>query len=168
MRKWVSAVALAAAASSASAQAADSVWGFFDGANGASGAGVGNADGTQLLLKCDKPGKDEVYATVVSKDPLVGASNTRFQMRPVDIRFDQDAPMEDRWRFYEQSAVAIDQKSERAFERFVGKLIDADTLRVRMNPERGRWVEINFTVTGAKEAIAHVLEKCQDTMPAAA
>jgi hypothetical protein len=163
MRYFVFGFALVAASATALAQ--DSAWGTFEGAEGTIGAGVQAADGSQLLIKCDKPGKGEVYGIVATIEPLVPPSNTRFQMRPIELRFDTNSPIDDRWRFYEQSASAVNQRTENQVIRLVNGLADASTLRIRMNPERQRWVEATFQVTGAREAIGQVYTSCQDDNP---
>lgn len=158
-------IAAALAAVSTAAQGQNSVWGSFDDGNGSSGVGVQSPNGTQLLLKCDKPGRGEVYATLVSKEPLAPPSNTRFVMRPVELRFDDGAPIGDRWRFYEQTATAVNQKSENQLERLVTGLANAKSFRARLNPDRARWVELSFDVSGAKAAIQQVYESCKDDNP---
>jgi hypothetical protein len=163
MRYFVIGAALAVVSSAALAQ--DSVWGTFEGAEGTTGAGVQAANGAQLLFKCDKPGKGEVYGIVVTAEPLVPPNNTRFQMRPTELRFDDGAPLEDRWRFYESSASAVNQRTENQVVRLVNGIADANTFRIRMNPERARWVEATFQVTGAREAIGQVYTSCQDDNP---
>ena len=155
---------VAAAALAAGAQAQQPAWGYFD-ADGSSGAGVQAANGAQFMLKCDKPGRGEVYAVVVSVENLVPPNNTRFQMRPAMLRFDDGAESEERWRFCERSAVAVNQSTERTLERLLLGLSDADNFRIRLNPERARWVEMTFPVTGAKDAIARVYESGEDDNP---
>ena len=86
-------------------------------------------------------------------------------MRPVMLRFDEEGTVEERWRFYEKSAVAINQKAERTLARLLGDLADANKLTVRLNPERARWVETTFDVRGAKDAITRVYESCEDKNP---
>lgn len=158
-------IAASLAAISTAAHGQDSVWGAFDGPDGSSGVGVQSADGAQLMLKCDKPGKGEVYAVLVSREPLVPPTNTRFSMRPIELRFDDAAPFDDRWRFYEQSASAVNQKSENQLDRLIAGMADAKSMRARLNPERARWVEMDFDVTGARTAIGQVYESCKDDNP---
>lgn len=160
------AIAIAAlTAISATAFAQQSAWGTFDGAEGTIGAGVQAANGAQLLFKCDKPGKGQVYATVATTEPLVPPSGTRFMMRPAELRFDANPPIEDRWRFYERSATAVNQRTENQVIRLVSGIADASSFRIRLNPERSRWVEVTFEVTGAREAIGQVYESCRDDNP---
>ncbi len=163
MRYWMIGMALAAGAMAAQAQ--DSAWGYFEAPDGANGAGVQAANGAQLILKCDKPGKRAVYAVVVTPEPLVPLTNNGFQMRPIELRFDTEAPVEERWRFYERSAVAVDQTQTKSLTRFLNDLVDAKSVRLRLNPERARYVEATFEVAGAREAVAKVYELCKDDSP---
>ncbi|MBO9517121.1 MAG: hypothetical protein J7493_03550 [Porphyrobacter sp.] len=166
MRYLVAGAAIVALAS-VGAQAQNSAWGFFEGGDGSVGAGVQSADGSQLILKCDKPGKGTVYAAIIAKEKLVPPNNTRFQMRPIELRFDTGATVEERYRFYEQMATAVNQTTEKTLPRLLAGLSNAQTLSVRMNPERARWVETSFNVTGAKDAITQIFQKCQDEIPTA-
>jgi len=156
----------ALAATCGAAQAQDTAWGFFEAPGGSNGAGVQAGNGAQLILKCDKPGKRSVYAVVVTPESLVPPTATApFQMRPIEVRFDAKGPVDERWRFYERSAVAIDQTQTKSLTRFLSGLADAQAVRLRMNPERARYVEESFEVAGAREAIAKVYELCQDDSP---
>lgn len=134
-------------------------------ARGRTDAGrVVNAKGEQLILKCDKPGNKSVYAVVVTPEPLVPPQRDPYVL-PTEVRFDENAPTEDRWRYYDNSAVAIDMRGQQALTRFMRGLPNASKLRVRMNVERGRTIEVNFDVAGASEAIKRVYESCQDDAP---
>ena len=164
MRYLMLGAALAAVSAGAYAQA-QSPWQYYEPAGGTMQAGVVSADGAQLILKCDKPGKEEVYAVVVTPDKLVPPQNADFTTRPINLRFDEEGEIEDRWRFYDNSAVAIDKKPAKSLSRLLGELVDAKKVRFRLNPERARWVEANFEVTGAKEAIDRVYASCKDTIP---
>jgi hypothetical protein len=170
MRYVVMGIALAATCGAALAQNdAPSSWGFFEAPDGSYGAGVQASNGAQMILKCDKPGKRSVYAVVVTPHALVPpTASAPFQMRPVELRFDARSPVDERWRFYERSAVAIDQTQTKALTRFLTGLASAQAVRVRMNPERGRYVEENFEVAGASDAIAKVYELCGDDSPVSA
>jgi hypothetical protein len=90
-------------------------------------------------------------------------------MRSAELRFDDKAPFEDRWRFYEKYVVAINKDGERSLTRLLSGMGDAQKLELRLYPERGKSkvVTLNFNVAGAKEAIAQVYESCKDTNPAA-
>jgi hypothetical protein len=69
MRYMVIALALAAVPAAAQNQA--SPWQYFEPAGGTMQAGVVNAQGAQLIIKCDKPGKGQVFAVVVTPEKLV-------------------------------------------------------------------------------------------------
>ena len=163
MRYWMIAVALAAAPAAAQNQA--SPWQYYTPAGGTLQAGVVNAQGAQLIIKCDKPGKGQVFAVVVTPEKQVPPSNQPFVTRALELRFDAGAAVEDRWRYYENSVVAIDQKPTIALSRFLNGLANAQKFRIRTNPERARYVEADFDVGGARDAIARVYESCQDTSP---
>jgi hypothetical protein len=167
MRYLTFAVALAAVPAAAQEQAPqpESPWRYFEPEGGTIQAGVVNAQGAQLLLKCDKPGQGQVYAAVVSPDKLVPPTNDPFVTRALEIRFDAGAPFEDRWRYYEQLVVAIDQKPTIALTRFLNGLADASKFHIRMNPERARYVEAEFDVAGARDAIQRVYASCEDQSP---
>ena len=158
-------LAAALAAGPASAQQPATPWQYFEPDGSPVQAGVVNAQGAQLILKCDKPGKGQVYAAVVSPEKLVPPSNQPFVTRALELRFDADAPIEDRWRYYEQSVVAIDQKPTIALSRFLNELADSAKFHIRMNPERQRFVEAEFDVVGARDAIARVYASCGDQSP---
>jgi hypothetical protein len=158
-------IAVALAAAPAAAQEQTSPWQYFEPDGGTVQAGVVNAQGAQLILKCDKPGKGQVYAVVVTPEKLVPPSNQPFVTRALELRFDAGAPREDRWRYYEQSVVAIDQKPTIALSRFLNELAGAAKFHIRMNPERARYVEAEFDVSGARDAIGRVYTSCQDQSP---
>jgi len=164
MRKWILGLSVAAVAASASAQDGASKWAYFEPEGQPMQAGVQNAQGAQLILKCDKPGKKSVYAVVVTPDRLVPPARDPFVL-PTEVRFDENAPQEDRWRFYDNSAVAIDMRGQQALKRFMSGLPSAEKLRLRMYVERGRTIEVNFEVGGAQDAIARVYESCGDDVP---
>jgi hypothetical protein len=158
-------IVLALVAVPAAAQNQASPWQYYTPEGGTVQAGVVNAQGAQLILKCDKPGKGEVFAVVVTPEKQVPPNNNRFVTRALELRFDADAPIEDRWRYYENSVVAIDQKPTIALTRFLNELADSTKVLVRTNPERARYVEAEFNVTGAREAIGRVYTSCQDQSP---
>ena len=163
MRYLTFAVALVAVP--VAAQQPASPWQYYEPAGGTLQAGVVNPQGAQLILKCDKPGKGQVYAVVVTPEKLVPPSNEPFVTRALELRFDADATIDDRWRYYENSVVAIDQKPTIALTRFLNELADASTFHIRMQPERARFVEAEFSVGGAREAIGRVYTSCRDTSP---
>jgi len=163
MRYMMFAVALAAVPAAAQEQA--SPWQYYEPEGGTVQAGVVNPQGAQLILKCDKPGKGQVFAVIVTPEKQVPPSNQPFITRALELRFDAGAAIEDRWRYYENSVVAIDQKPTIALTRFLNGLADASKFRIRTNPERARYVEAEFDVTGARDAIARVYASCQDQSP---
>ena len=164
MRYLTMGVALTAVSVAATAQAPG--WAYFEQEGQPMQAGVVNAQGAQLILKCDKPGKKSVYAVVVTPDRLVPPSRDPYVL-PTEVRFDDGSPLEDRWRYYDQSAVAINMRGQNALDRFMTGLPSASKLRVRMYVERGRTIEVNFDVAGAQEAINRVYESCQVDAPGA-
>jgi hypothetical protein len=166
MRYWVFGAALAAISVGAAAQ--DSAWGYFDaGAGPASGAGVQAADGSQLLLKCEKAGKHEVYAVVAATSNLAAPlPENRFESRSVTLRMDTNAPWDDNWRFNDKFAMAVDKGNDRSLTRLIAKLDGAKALQVQLRPFKLTPVLINFNVAGAHDAIARVYEACKDDNPA--
>lgn len=153
------------AAAAGSAQGQGSVWGAFEDGEG-KGVGVQAADGSQLMLKCDKPGPGEVYAVVATPVSLVPPAQS-FEMRPVTVQYDQRAPYQDRWRFYEHAAIAINKGAERSLTRLLLDLDEAGTLEVRLDPEPRKRppITVKFDVAGAKLALEQVYQSCNDTVP---
>lgn len=166
MRYWV--FGLAAAALSAGATAADSSWGYFE--DGASfGAGVQSSDGAQLILKCDKKGKHQVFAVVVAPLNLAPPlPATKYQSQPVTVRMDSGAPYKDDWRANDHFAMAVDQGNTRALTRLLEKLDSAGRMELVLRPIKATPTTIDFPVAGAHDAIAKVYETCQDDLPVAA
>ena len=164
MHKWIIGIGIAAVAAGASAQSAGSKWAYFEPEGQPIQAGVVNAQGAQLILKCDKPGKKSVYVVMVNPEPLVPPARDPFIL-PTEVRFDELAPQEDRWRFIGNSAMAMNARGQLALERFMDGLPSASKLRLRMYVERGRTVEVSFDVAGAQEAIGRVYESCKDDLP---
>ena len=164
MRKWIIGIGAAAIAAGASAQDAASKWAYFEPEGQPMQAGVVNAEGAQLILKCDKPGKKSVYVVMVNPEPLVPASRDPFIL-PTEVRFDDNAPNEDRWRFIGNSAMAMNARGQLALDRLMDGLPTASSLRLRMYLERGRTIEVSFDVAGAQDAINRVYESCKDDVP---
>ena len=164
MRKWIIGIGAAAIAAGASAQDAASKWAYFEPEGQPMQAGVVNAQGAQLILKCDKPGKKSVYVVMVNPEPLVPASRDPFIL-PTEVRFDDNAPNEDRWRFIGNSAMAMNARGQLALDRLMDGLPTASRLRLRMYLERGRTIEVSFDVAGAQDAINRVYESCKDDVP---
>ena len=164
MRKWILGVAVAAIAAGVSAQGTASKWAYFEQDGQPLMAGVVNADGAQLIMKCDKPGKKSVYVVMVNPEPLVPAARDPFIL-PTEVRFDENSPQEDRWRFIGNSAMAMNARGQLALDRLMDGLPSASKLRLRMYVERGRTIEVSFDVAGAQEAINRVYESCKDDLP---
>ena len=164
MRKWIIGIGAAAIAAGAPAQDAASKWAYFEPEGQPMQAGVVNAEGAQLILKCDKPGKKSVYVVMVNPEPLVPASRDPFIL-PTEVRFDDNAPNEDRWRFIGNSAMAMNARGQLALDRLMDGLPTASRLRLRMYLERGRTIEVSFDVAGAQDAINRVYESCKDDVP---
>src|SRR5690606_13592788 len=97
MRYLIMGLGAVAIAAGASAQNAGQNWAYFEPEGGPMQAGVVNAKGEQLILKCDKPGKKSVYAVVVTPERLVPPQRDPYVL-PTEVRFDENAPMDDRWR----------------------------------------------------------------------
>ena len=98
MRYLTIAFALAAASGAAQAQEAQTPWRYFEQEGSPIQAGVVNEKGAQLILKCDKPGKGEVYAVMVTPEHLVPPTRDRFINRALELRFDAEPPVESVWR----------------------------------------------------------------------
>jgi hypothetical protein len=168
MTKWIAGAALAALSAGALAQAppANTKWGFYEPEGGTLQAGVVAADGSQLILKCDKSGNRQVYAVVVANTDLARAlSDDRYESYPVMLRFDSDPPWDDNWRFNGRFAMAVDKGNVRSLTRLLEKLHDADKLELRLQPIMRSPVTINYDVTGAQDAIERVFASCRDTIP---
>ena len=163
MRYWVLGAAVAALSVGAGAQ--NSAWGFFGGPGQASGAGVQAADGSQLLIKCDKPGKRSVFALVVATTQARPLPNNKFESFPVTLRMDDKAAWADNWRFNDKFAMAVDQGNTRSLTRLLEQLADAKTVDVRLKPIEHSQYNTTFNVAGAREAIAKVYSDCGDTNP---
>lgn len=171
MKTWIAGAAFAALSAAVAAQApagppADTKWGFFTPEGGTLQAGVVAADGSQLILKCDKPGRRRVYAVVLATNSLAAPlPDNQFESFSVTVRIDQKPPFEDNWRFNDRFAMAMDQGNVRALTRLLGQLHDASTIELRFKPLNGSLTVVNFEVTGARDAIERVYASCDDTVP---
>ena len=125
MRYVAMGLMLAVLASSAHGQA--TAWGAFEDGKGY-GVGLRGADGSQLILKCDKPGRNEVYALILTDKLLVPPAQT-YVMRPVAISIDSKAPASDNWRTYEKYIVAVNKGRERSLTRLLTGLGSNPTQR---------------------------------------
>jgi len=163
MRYLAPGALLAAVAGTAYGQA--TTWGTFESGE-TRGVGIQAADGSQLLLKCDKPGRSEVYALVLTDKNLVEPFST-YVMRPIKVRVDETAPYEDNWRFYEHYIVAVNKGRERSLSRLLRDFGTGQKLELLLYPDpRSRTpVTLKFDIAGAQEAITHVFEACNDTLP---
>lgn len=163
MRYWV--LGAVAAVLSAGATAADSSWGYFQ--DGTSfGAGVQASDGSQLILKCDKPGKHSVLAVVVAQRNLAPPlPASKFQSQPVEVRMDAAAPYKDDWRANANFAMAVDQGNVRSLTRLLEKLDPAGKMELVLRPISSTPTTIDFPVAGAHDAIAKVYDTCKDDSP---
>jgi hypothetical protein len=152
---------------SAAAVAQQSAWGYFDaGAGPTSGAGVQAKDGSQLLIKCDKAGKHQVYVVIAATSNLAAPlPENRFESRTVTLRMDGNAPWDDNWRFNDKFAMAVDKGNDRSLTRLLAKLDGAKTLQVQLRPFKAAAVLIDFDVAGSHDAIARVYQSCQDDNP---
>ena len=156
----VIAVALAACAGMAQAQNT-STWAYFEPDDAPLQAGVVSPEGAQLILKCDEPGRRSVYAVIVSPTPLRG-STTRPEVRSIWLTFDAGNRREFRWNYYESSVVAMNSRRDRNLAPFLHNLVEAEALEVRFDPEDAQPFNVDFAVTGARDAIDRVFESCED------
>jgi hypothetical protein len=164
MRYWVLGVALAALSAGAGAQ--NSAWGFFGSPGQASGAGVQAADGSQLLIKCDKTGKGQVFAVIAATTNLARPlPNNQYESFPVTLRMDDGASWGDNWRFNDKFAMAVDKGNTRSLTRLLEQLADAKKVEVKLQPVEHAVYNTTFNVAGAREAIAKVYADCKDTNP---
>ena len=160
------AMGAALAACSAGVLAQESSWAYFEPEGAPIQAGVVAADGSQLILKCDKPGKRSVYAVVATNTSLVPPlTDDKYESHPVTLRMDENAPWEDNWRFNDRFAMAVDKGNTRALTRLLEKLRTADKVELRFKPNNGLQTIVNFGTTGAQDAIARVYASCKDTVP---
>ncbi|HVU82453.1 MAG TPA: hypothetical protein VHD89_10655 [Rhodanobacteraceae bacterium] len=169
MRKSMIAVALAAAGTAAGAQTPH--WQFYQDSKATNGlvqAFVQSADGSQLILKCEKTGKGQVYAIIVSPQTLAPPFSQDI-VRRLDLRFDDGATKEDRWRYRDKTAKALDKPGERTLARFLEQLKDAKDLHVWMYPSdtHDPPFAAEFDVHDAADAVAQVYTSCKDINPIA-
>ena len=124
------------------------------------------ADGSTLLLKCDKPGNGEVYATIMSTEKL-GNPARDTEQRGITYRFDTSTPRDASWRYTDTFAVALGNMRG-ILSSFVQGLANAKQLEVKLEKKgSSKTVDLLFDVTGADQAIAKVYEGCNDKNPAA-
>jgi len=162
----LSAVAASAQEQAPPAEAAASPWQFFKEDGGRTGASVRSADGSQLVLKCDKPGRREVHAIILSSTERLAVPNSRAVSRPITFQFDGGSPKTESWGFYTQHALAQGKTSDRALARFVTGLRGSSAVKLRLDTGIGSDVVLDFDVTGAREAVTRVYADCNDSAPA--
>ena len=160
------AIAIALAAGPAAAVAQEGSWGYFEPGDGTLQAGIAAADGSQLILKCDKKGKDKVYAVIAVGTELAPAKGaSEFESREVMLTYDGGSPADDQWRFNDKFAMAMNDHNVRAMDRFGAKLAAAEKLDVILKPFRKAPVQLSFDVTGANAAMERVYAACGDEVP---
>ena len=166
MHKSIFAAGVALAATSVHAQTP--TWQYYEDGSAPLQAFVIAADGAQLILKCEKPGKGKVMAVVVTNAPIAAPlANGRFESREVLVRVDDGGPYDDNWRFNDRFATAINQHSERSLTRLLEKMADGKKLDMTLRPFKQAPVQVSFGIGGARAAIAKVYEACKDTSPLA-
>ena len=125
-------------------------------------AGVQNAQGAQLIFKCDEAGANTVYAAIFSPTRL-RPPGPRPQVRPLKLRFD-DGPRDTfTWRYYDQTVVALNTRRDSTLPPFVADLVNATLLEVELQPVDGSPFQLEFNVTGSREAIDRVFASCGDS-----
>ena len=150
----------------AGSMAQDGNWGYYEPGDGTLQAGIAGENGSQLILKCDKTGKDRVYAVIAVNTELAPAKGASgFESRDVRLTYDGGSPVDDQWRFNDKFAMAMNDHSVRAMARFGQKLADAQKLDVLLRPFRKAPVRVSFDVTGARAAMERVFEACRDELP---
>jgi hypothetical protein len=161
---WASGLALSALglAMASGAQAQESSWAYFEPEGAPMQAGLQSANGGQLILKCDETGEDKVFAVIFSPSRLRPPSNQP-QVRALWLRYDDGPREEVRWRYYDQTVLALNTRRDSNLGPFLNDLVDATNLEIRLDATDGAPVELNFAVAGAREAIARVFESCRDT-----
>ena len=167
MRISIIAATLLAGATAVWAQTPE--WQFYQDSKATNGlllAFVQSADGTQLMLKCDRRGKGNVYALFVSKQALAPQSNRDVKGK-IKFRFDDGASREVEWRFRQNTARAINAPGDRTLTRFLGQLSDADRMEAEIYPIDSLDLPITaqFDVHDAGDAIAKVYDSCKDKNP---
>ena len=165
MRYWV--LASAVLASAAFAGEATPGWQFYqdkEATNGLLIAFVQSEDGTQLMLKCDKAGKNKVYAVIISQKKLAAPAN-KDVMRKISLRFDGGSVDDDRWRYFANTAKAVDYPGERSLGRLLEKMVDAKQLDVLLDPTDAQPISVSFDVHDSRLAIDEVFKSCKDQNP---
>lgn len=172
MRYLAVALSVAAASSMAVAQGQPTMspgpgqWQYFQsgGMNGARVKGTGGS----LVVKCDKPGKREVYAMLVSDDAKLAISQQAPPSRPIRYVVDDKTIKTGSWRFYDTYATALGKTADGGAEldHFIIELRKGSKIEMRANTGMSADVVFGFDVTGAREAVTHVYQMCKDEPPA--
>ena len=142
-------------------------WQYFDAAGGMSGARVAGTGGT-LVVKCDKPGKREVYSMIVADGAKLALPSQRPPSRPIRYQFDDKTIKTGSWRLYETYATALGKTQDGGAEldHFIIELRKAAKVNMRIDTGMSADVVMDYDVTGAREAVNHVYQVCKDEQPA--
>ncbi len=162
MHKLVIGLGAATALAAGAAQAQGSAWGYFEGENGLLQAGVGNAEGQQIIIKCDESGDNKVFAAIHSPTSLAGVRQ-RPPARDVKLQFDGGRIVDTRFRYHPNTAIALNNRRESVLSDLLGPMVDANEVTIWLDPEDGSEIRMSFTVTGARDAINRVFESCSDS-----
>lgn len=162
----VTLLAFASTAAVAQEQAAETPWQFFDGEGGMYGALVQSEDGSQVAIKCDKPGRKEVYAMILPATKKLAVANIRAITRPIRFQFDSRSPTTENWRIYETYASALGKTGDASLTRFITGLRNASAVKIRVDTGIGPDVDLAFDVSGARDAVTKVYTTCKDSPPA--
>lgn len=156
-------ITAALAATAATAQAPTSPWLYQQDAstNNRVLAFVEAPDGTQFILKCDAPGRRNVYG-MISSDSRLGRPGPQPATRTITYRFDGGSPNKDNWRYYERTAVAVNTSRERTLPKLLEQMKDAKQMEVRLEPIDGTPISTSFEVSGTADAVSRVYESCED------
>lgn len=119
-----------------------------------------NDSGDALIIKCDQPGKNQVYVHLISRQYLGGI---RRSYRHLFYRFDEQEPVRDNWSYHAREALAIQGQVD--VGRFLSGLAGARKLAIRATTYEMGQVDMTFDATGAEQRIREVYAGCQDEMP---
>jgi hypothetical protein len=135
--------------------------GFSDEKRGIAHTSIETKTGT-LAVKCDKPGKDSLYVTVLTADYLGSSSTSRYSSTSGKYRFD-DQPPADLVR------PSYDGRSAHLFAtsagRFITELLAANPKRLRIQfvTYDSNFANADIDVTGAADALRQTAAICVDT-----
>lgn len=113
-------------------------------------------EGGTLGIKCDAPGRDSVYIHWISDDYFGGD----FQRRKMTVRFDQDAPFDDRWAYETDNAI---QTWDREAMSFARRIVTAQRVVLRGLDFRGASQTGIWTLRpeDTRIALERVFETCR-------